>query len=256
MRPLRFLVGAAALLVAGCFEADTTITLHADGSGTQKMRLALGDAALRSLRNAAQVAEASASRVDPLDVYDEKKVRAELSETGVELVSHRVSESERQRCVELAVKFPDLAALRRNPLAGGSRATWQLSGGARPEQVRLVYYPQGIDAWRAARDKARELAREPDEIVRHFVESRLRAVDGLDVALTLELPGDVVAHTANLQLTGPRTVRVQTRASDISSATALLVRLAPRFEVVFECPTFVFPPAAPAAEQPAVKDGR
>jgi len=246
--PLLCLVALAA---GGCFEAEITVTLNADGSGRQQLRLGLGEAAVGALRQATGTAEASVERGDPLDVFDANKVRAELRAAAVELVTHRVSERGQRRTVELTATFGDLHALRRNPLTGGARATWEVTPAGGVGQVRLVYYPQGADAWRAARAKARELARESDEVVEHFVASRLRAIDGLDCTLTLELPGDVVAHTANLTLTGKRTVAVRTRAADIRSATDLLVRLAPRFEVVFACPGFTCPgeeePRAPAA---------
>lgn len=238
------------LLSPGCFEAETTITLRADGSGTQRLRLLLGDEAVGTLRRAVDVSEASASRVDPLDVFDADKVRAELHDSGVRLTEHRVSEDGHRRCVELSVAFASLDSLGQNPLTGGARAAWEFTSGPRPGQVRLVYYPQGVEAWKAARVKARELAQQPDEVVQHFVAGRLRVVEDLDVALSLELPGDIVAHTANLELASPRKVTVRTRAADIRSATDLLVRLAPRFEVVFTCPEFPLPDARRAAVKP------
>jgi hypothetical protein len=182
-------------------------------------------------------------------VFDADKVRAELQPTGIVLDSHRVFTQRGRRCVELQAAFASLAALRGNPLTGGARATWEFSAADHPGQVRLVYYPQGVEAWRAARAKARELAQEPDAVVQHFVASRLREIDGLDVTLNLELPGDVVAHTANLALTGKRSVQVKIRAADIETATDLLVRLAPRFEVIFTGPDFPLPAAAPAAAE-------
>lgn len=253
MRPLLSLACVAVVLAGGCFEAEITVTLRADGSGTQKMRLALGETAVGTLRKAVHATEASASRADPLDVFDAKKVRAELEPVGIELVAHRVFEDKQRQSVELTANFGDLGALRRNPLTGGSRATWEFTPGTTPGQVRLVFFPQGEEAWRAARAKARELAQESDAVVQHFVQARLQAIEGLDVTFSLELPGDVFAHTANLELTGRRSVRVRTRAADVRSATDLLLRLAPRFEIVFGCPDFQFPPALPAEGAPADK---
>lgn len=224
--------------LAGCFETDIEVAFDANGSGTQNLRLCLSGQALGTLRGAVDAVEASATRVDPLDVFDAKKVRGELEAAGLTLLSHQTSEPPKGRTVELQVRFTDLTTLRNNPLTGGSRATWQVSRGTGKDDVRLVYFPQGEVAWRAARDKARDLARAPDATVQHFVTSRLAQIEGLDVTLALTLPGDVIAHTANMQAEGRRKVVAKIKASDIHSATDLLVRLAPRYEVIFACPGF------------------
>ena len=238
------------MTTAGCFEADTEITLGADGSGSQTMRLALSGQALATLRGAAAAVEASATRSDPLDVFDVNKVRAELEAAGLALVTHRTSDDADRRTVDLQVRFADLAILARNPLTGGARATWQVSRGAGRDDVRLVYFPQGDEAWKAARLKARDLAQEPDDTVQHFITSRLRQIEGLDVTLTLQLPGDIIAHTANLRLESKRKVIAKIKASDIRTATDLLVRLAPRYEVLFGCPGFPCPDLPVDASQP------
>jgi hypothetical protein len=234
------------LSCGGCFESDSELTLAADGSGTQSMRLQLSERALGTLRGAVQAVDAAAPRADPLDVFDAAKVRPELADAGLELLRHQTQAREGGRAVDLQVRFKELAALRGNPLTGGARATWSVTRGAGADEVRLVYFPQGQDAWRHARDTARALAQEPDATVQHFVQSRLAQIDGLDISFTLSLPGDVIAHTANLRLLGKRKVVAAVKASDIRSATDLLVRLAPRYEVVFTCKGFPLLPAANA----------
>ena len=242
MRPLPIVwLSTLAMATVGCFETNTEITLGADGSGSQTMRLALSGQALATLRGAAAAVEASTTRSDPLDVFDVNKVRAELEAAGLALVAHRTSDNADRRTVDLQVRFADLAILARNPLSGGARATWQVSRGAGRDEVRLVYFPQGEEAWKAARQKARDLAQEPDDTVQHFITSRLRQIAGLDVTLALQLPGDIIAHTANLQLEGKRKVIAKIKASDIRTSTDLLVRLAPRYEVLFACPGFPCP---------------
>ncbi|HLU39189.1 MAG TPA: hypothetical protein VK081_07375 [Planctomycetota bacterium] len=237
----------ALLLCAGCFQAETEVVLRADGSGCQHLRLVLPDRALGLLRGAVQAVESTARRSDPRDLLDEKKVRAELTDCGVDLRAYRANAEGARHAVEIDVEFAGLAALRANPLTGGERATWQIEGGPAAGLVRLVWYPQGEEAWRAARRKARELAGESDAAVQQFVQSRLRQIDGLDVRLALTLPGNVVAHTANLKLEGKRKVVASIAAEDVRTANDLLLRIAPRYEVVFECPSFPVPDAAAAA---------
>jgi hypothetical protein len=238
MRPVPATCCAVLLVLPGCFEADTTITLRADGSGTQELHLALGARAMTTLRGAVQAVDAAAPRVDPALIFDAEQVRRELRAAGLVLAAHSTRQEGERRVVELAVAFAGLAGLRQNPLTGGARATWDLRRGSRPGEVRLVYYPRGEQAWRAARAKARELAAEPDAVVQQFVTSRLHEVDGLDFTVTFDLPGDVVAHSANTRLAGRRRVTASIGGDSIRTAAELLTRLAPRYEVVFVCPGF------------------
>ena len=66
--------------------------------------------------------------------------------------------------------------------------------------------------------------------------------------LSLELPGDVLAHTANLKLEGRRKVRASIAAADVRTVNDLLMLVAPRFEVLFACAEFPVSEAAPAAK--------
>lgn len=212
--------------------------LRADGSGTQRLEVQMTPAAVATLKGAAYAVEASAQRSDPSDLFDARKVRAELEAAGLSLESHRKFEERDKQCVELTARFADLAILRKNPLTGGERATWQISRGAGRDEVRLVYFPRGQQAWKDARAKARELASEPDEVVQKFFASRLQQLDGMRVEFSLELPGDIVAHTANLKLDGKRKVLAKIAADDVRSVNDLLMLIAPRFEVVFACAGF------------------
>lgn len=242
--------------VAGCFEMEADIVLRADGSGTQRLEVQMSPTAVATLKGAAYAVDASAQRSDPTDLFDARKVRAELEAAGLSLEEHRTFEERDKRCVELKARFSDLDGLRKNPLTGGERATWQVTRGAGRDEVRLVYFPRGQQAWKDARAKARELASEPDEVVQKFFASRLQQLEGLRVVFSLELPGDIIAHTANLKLDGKRKVQASIAAEDVRSVRDLLMLVAPRFEVVFACAGFPVGDSAPseasgAAAQPA-----
>jgi hypothetical protein len=201
-------------LVPGCLELETAITLNADGSGTQAMRLSMSQAAIAAVRSSAAAVEASAS-ANPLEAFEADKVRAELEAAGLQVSSCAATLDRGRRCVAAEARFPDLATLAKSPLSGGSKATWRFLRGPRRDEVRLVFYPQGHDAWKDARVRAAELAKAPDEVAARFFAARKRELAGLKVVLALELPGDVVAHTANLALVSPRRVRATLTADDV-----------------------------------------
>lgn len=227
-----------ALLVAlcaplgGCLEFDQSVTLHADGSGVQKVRMVVADATLTELQKASAAAQLGAAP-NPLAVFDRELVDGELRAAGMELLAHRAEARLRMRHVEMEARFPNFAALQQGPLMG-STAEWVLAKGPQEGTAKLTLYLQGRQAWLDARAKAEQLAERPDPVAMDFFRRRIQQVAGLDLKLRLEVPGEVYVWTKNLQKVDERAVAVHVTAATVRTPEDLVRWLAPRFEVIFD----------------------
>ena len=72
-------------------QVEQTVVLRPDGSGTQKTVLAMTERALSSARAFAQARDAA---FDPAELFDARRVRAELAEAG--LSCQKVAASEKR----------------------------------------------------------------------------------------------------------------------------------------------------------------
>ena len=216
---------------SGCLEVDHTVTLAADGSGRQAVRMRIGDAALAEVERAAAASGAAAASAKA--VFDKEQVGKELAAAGLQLAAHRTERTAHGRTVDLAATFPTFAALQRSPLAG-SQAEWVLAAGPRPGTAKLTLYPQGKAAWTDARAKAQAMTGSTDEVAAAFFAKRRQQLAGLDVVVRFQVPGDVLVWTANMEKTGPREVTARVTAAQIETPQDLVRRLAPRFEVIFD----------------------
>lgn len=230
---------APLLLLGSCLQLEERITIHPDGSGTQKLRMRITDEMLATVRRASSVVDASVSRSDPLEVFERESVTRELRRAGLTLRAHHVDD--RRRVVEVEAAFDNLAQLRASPLLG-RKAEWLIVEGRTPATRHLVLYPRGRAAWLQARREAAGLAEAADdERRRKLFESRRAKLRGLGVRLEIELPGDVIACSKNLTRTGPRTVAATVEASDLHGPRDLVLALAPRYEVAFDARGCTFP---------------
>ncbi len=232
MRRFRELSFIVVLAASGCLEVDQTVTLAADGSGTQTLRLEIADAMLAEVDRAG-VATQAATPIRAQAVFDRDQVGKELNAAGLTLDAHRTQRNGSRRTVELAASFPSFAVLQQGPLAG-SRAQWVLAAGPKPGTAKLTLYPQGKAAWTEARVKAETMATEPDAVADAFFRKRQQELAGLDLIVRFRVPGDVLVWTANMEKTGPREVTARVTASQIRTPQDLVRRLAPRFEVIFD----------------------
>lgn len=220
------------LLLPACLEMEQTISLAADGSGTQTVRMRVPEAMLDEVKKAAP-ATAGGPAADPFAVFDEELVGRELTTAGLELTSHRTEKKAGKRTVELAAKFPRFAALQASPLCGSS-AEWELAEGPKAGTAKLTLYVQGRSAWLEARAKAEKLQEEVDPVAADFFRRKIGQITGLDVQLRLQVPGDVLLWTKNMKQTGPREVAMHVTAETIKTPEDLVRWLAPRFEVIFD----------------------
>ncbi len=232
MNPLRRLLLVLPLLSAACLEMEETITIRADGSGSQKVSLAMSPQVLAECKRAAAVV-ATPEGGNPAHVFDKAAVEKELAGTGLELRAHRAFERGAQRCVELELSFADLAALRKSPLCG-SAPQWEFTAGPAPGTIQVTLWPQGKEAWNKARQQAEQWQTEPDPTVSGYFEKRKEQLRGLDVSVHFDLPGRVLRMTRNLEQTGERQVTARVKAAQLATPADLVRWLAPRFEVVIE----------------------
>lgn len=232
MRATAVAVLTLSLALPGCLEMQQTITIGADGSGSQEMRLSMSAAVLREARRAMTVT-APDGGPGPMLVYDERAVRQELTAAGLQLDAYKADNGAERQKVELKVSFADVATLRRSPLLGG-HVEWEFAPGPRPGTVRIALYPQGREAWIQARAQADKLAAGPDPIATAFFEKRRQQLSGLDIELKLVLPGKVLQWTKTLERSADREVTAAVKAEQIRTPEDLVRRLAPRYEVVID----------------------
>ena len=210
---------------------EQTIDLHADGSGTQDVRLVLGEKVIAEVRRASVVTMPAGG--DPLAVFDRKVLETELQTAGLSLTAWAAGEDGGRRRVTLTAGFADFAGLKKSPLCG-SAAEWELGKGEKAGTVRLSFYPQGKAAWTEARARAEAMQKEVDPTVADWFRRRQEQLAGLDVTFRFRLPGKVVLWTRNMEKTGEQEVTAHVTAAQIQTPVDLVRRLAPRFEVVFD----------------------
>lgn len=231
MRFLRTGLVLAFGVLGGCLELEHTVTLAANGSGKQAVRMTIRDSTLAGVERAKAATEGAAGAGKAL--FDKEQVARELTTAGLALESHTVQQKGQQRTVELAATFPTFAVLQKSPLAG-SRAEWALAAGPKEGTAKLTLYPQGKAAWTEARARAEAMQAKPDEVADAFFKKKQQELAGLDLTVRFQLPGDVLVWTANMEKTGAREVTARITADQIKTPQDLVRRLAPRYEVVFD----------------------
>lgn len=219
-------------MLGGCLEIEQSVTLNADGSGTQVVHMVVKEQLLEQLVRQ-QAAAQFENRGNPLAVFDEEQVGSELTAAGMQLERHEVDRTGGLRTVDLTAAFAGFEALQKSPLSG-SAAEWELVEGPRPGLLKLTFYPQGQAAWREARARAEQLGDGDDPVLQQFFETRQKQLAGLDVRFTLRLPGKVWLWTRNMERVAEQEVRAVVTAAQIETPQDLVRRLAPRFQVVFD----------------------
>lgn len=240
MRRLAAVVVLAAALTS-CLELEETVTIRADGSGVQKMKLGVTDRALQAAaRQAAIAPEGAAEKSDPVRIFDASLVREEVTTAGMECKKVKTFTERRRRFIEVEAEFASLEKLRASPLAGGE-AEWEFFQGKRPGTVFAAFYPRGKVAYRVAQEKARLLTSKPSEREQQYFQRTVSQMKGLKLKWVLNLPGDVLALSKNTAKTGDRQITATVSEEDITSPKELILLLAPRFEVVFDGSACTFP---------------
>jgi len=231
MTLLRQLFPVVLLALAGCLELEQTVTLAADGSGRQTLDMTVRESTLAELERAGAAAQLGAD-ANPFAVFDRKLVEAELTTAGFELTAYEAKKVAGKRTVSLAATFSQFGALQQSPL-GGSACEWVLAKGPREGTAKLTLYPQGKVAWMEARAKAEELQVGQDPVAMEFFRKRQQQLAGLAIKVKLQVPGEVLVWTRNMERTGEREVTATITAAQIQTPEDLVRRLAPRFEVIF-----------------------
>jgi hypothetical protein len=231
MSNLQRLFPVVLLLLAGCLELEQTVTLAADGSGRQTFDMTVRESTLAELGKAGAAAQLGAD-ASPFAVFDRKLVESELTAAGFELAAYEAKKVPGKRSVALAATFSKFAALQQSPL-GGSACEWVLAKGPREGTAKLTLYPQGKAAWMEARTKAEELQVGQDAVAMEFFRKRQQQLAGLAIKVRLQVPGEVLVWTRNMERTGEREVTATITAAQIQTPEDLIRRLAPRFEVIF-----------------------
>ena len=229
----RSLVLVLLFLLAGCLEMEQTVTITADGSGTQDVRLAIRETTLDALVRASAAAQLGAAP-NPKALFDKELAGRDLQAAGLELKTHAAKLEAGLRTVEMSATFRDFATLQKTPLCG-SVAEWVLDHGPQAGTAKLTLYPQGRTAWLEARAKAEAMQKELDPVAAEFFRKKQESLAGLNLTLRFRLPGDVLLWTKNMERTGDREVVARITAEQIKTPEDLVRRLAPRFEVVFDC---------------------
>lgn len=218
--------------LSGCLEIEQTVTLSADGGGSQSVHMAIREGLLTELARRQPAARLGESG-DPLAVFHKEKVGKELVEAGLELSEHKVGRTGGMRTVDLNAKFGNFATLQKSPLCG-SAAEWELQKGPKPGLGKLTLYPQGKIAWQQARAKAKAMDAELDPVAAAFFKKRQSQLSGLDVVVRFKLPGNVLMWTKNMAKTGDCEVTARVTAKQIKTPKDLVRRLAPRYQVIFD----------------------
>ena len=230
---MRFLpsVLVAALTLTSCLEIEQTVTLRADGSGTQAMKLTMTERSLAAARSRSAIDATALS--DPTKIFDARLVRSELTDAGLVCDKISTSAQRRSRTLEVDAEFPGLSALRNSPLSG-SGAEWEFAAGKRAGTTVLSFYPRGKAAWKSAREKVAKMPADPSDRENEYFAHAKKQMRGLEIRWTLDLPGDVISHSKNLTKPSDRRVSITIDESDIENARDLVLQLAPRFQVVFD----------------------
>ena len=232
MRALQTSALLSCLALCSCLEMEQKVTIKPDGSGTQALKMTLRDSLITELRRRQPAAQLG-SGSDPTAVFDEEKVRGELSTAGMSLSSHRVVRERGLRTVDMVASFASFGDLQQSPLCG-SAAEWELGAGPKPGLAKLTLYPQGKEAWQQARARVKTMQREADPVAAQYFRKRQAQLRGLDMELRFELPGDVLVWTKNMKKVAAREVVARVEAEQIKTPADLIRRLAPRFEVIFD----------------------
>ncbi len=221
-------------LLTSCLQIDQTVTIQSTGSGSQVVKMVIPGRVIEALQQQAVAHNQLRKAPDMTTIFHRAKVEKELAAVGLELTEHKVVSASHQREALLAVRFQNLEQLRRSPLGGGG-ADWIFTKGPLKDTIQLEYYPRGRAAWLESRQKVLELQKHPkDPILQGFFSRQAAQLQGLDITVTINLPGTVLKAYGDLRETGLRQVQARVRAKDIKTPKDLILALAPRYRVVFD----------------------
>ncbi len=239
---MRVLIYAVvALLLTSCLELEQTLTINADGSGSQVLKMSIPKDVLAEMELRASAMNPMGAKQDLSAIFAKEKVGTEVAKHGLSLLKHESKVCGRRQDVEVKLGFKNLAQLRQGGLAQG-KADLILQAGEHAGTIRLIYYPTGQAAYKQAQDKARQVREKgQDPMLQEFFKRQKKTLPGLDLGLVLNLPGIVVQASKNMQETGLRQVTAKVKAADIRSPSDLILALAPRYEVVFYGKECTFP---------------
>jgi hypothetical protein len=227
-------VAVATLLLGGCFETLTMVEFRADGTVRQTIRYGMDEDAERRFTNALRAAPVPGrTSFTAESVFSEKAVRAELKRCKAELESFATERGEDGlRRADLVAKFPNHDSLRRSPLLG-TRAEWFFLKGD-GDQVRLVIYPLGREAWTRGRIAGARLDHTPDPLRTRKFEAMRDKLERVKIKFAVTVPGQIVAIHPAIRVSADRRGCVdEFDAKKLETAADLERALGPRYEIRF-----------------------
>lgn len=236
--------------LSGCLKVECNVTVHADGSGTQQLRIEVPDAKVGSI---ADDNEQLAILRQARDLFNMDLVNTCLNSSDIRLTSHTSRLQGGLRTLDMTVTFPKTSSLHALPLFGGP-TEWTVTAGPNDDTAKMTLYPRGKNAWKEARAKALSLDEKMEPAVADQFRKTKETLAGLDLTLRIHLPGDVQGFTNNFEKTGAREVSAHVTFADIRTPQDLLRRMAPRFEVIFDakgCRACLESPTAASPESTA-----
>lgn len=222
-----------ALLLSGCLEVEETVTIRPDGTGTQELSMKISREMLAELQKQVTIASGGEPAAALAGIFDKKQATAEFATAGMTVEKHDVKEKRSSQSLDLEVSFPSLTALGASPLGGG-RSNWILKDGGEG-RTALFFYPMGKAAWKEAQTRIGELEKQPSEQLLVFFQKRRAEIAGLDLTLTINLPGRVYKTSENLSVgEQPTQVIARVTAASMQTPRDLLTLLAPCYFVEFD----------------------
>lgn len=232
MRRITTLLGALLpFVLAGCLEVEETVKLSADGSGSQSLTMQCSETIVQTVERSA--AAAAPGQADPLLLFKKEEVEKELGALGLVVKSYSHERKRGTHEVAIEVAFPGPAQLAKSPLLGGD-STWTFLKGSAKDQIELVVYPRGKAAHEDGKKRLEALAGQDANVLQGFFDKRKQQLANLSVKFVVEVPGDIVACSANWKKTAPRQMTATVGEADLRTLQDLISLLAPRFSVTFD----------------------
>ena len=228
-----WIVAGAALLLPSCLELEGTITIRPDGTGTQALSMKISREMFAEPQQQVTIASGGESVAAIAGVFDKKQATAEFAAAGLTVDNHEVKEKRSSQTLDLEVSFPNLKSLAASPLGGG-RSDWILLD-AGEGKTAMFFYPMGKEALKKVQRRIRDLDKQPSEQLRAFFMKRRAEIAGLDLTLTINLPGEVCKKSENLSVEKQSTqVIARITAASIQAPRDLLALLAPCYVAEFD----------------------
>ena len=208
-----------------------TIKITNDGSGSQSLTMRCSDAIVQTVQQS--VDAAAPGKADPMMLFKKEAVEKELAELGLTVKSYTHEAKRGNHEIAIEATFPGTAQLAKSPLLGGD-SNWVFVKGKESGQIELVCYPRGKAAHEDGKKRLEAIAQQDASLLQAFFGMSEQQLANLALKLVVDVPGDIVACSANWKKTGTRQLTATVGEADIRSIQDLVALLAPRFTVTFD----------------------